>query len=68
MTRDGQPIKTIVSIAQKGGSGKSTITVHLAAYAHSQNIYSALCDLDPQGSAYDWNQVEISHLFDVEPY
>jgi len=49
-------MKTIAIIAQKGGSGKSTIAVHLAAYANSQNIRSAVIDLDPQGSAYDWNQ------------
>ena len=54
-------MKTIAIIAQKGGSGKSTIAVHLAAYAHSQNIYPALCDLDPQGSAYDWNQGRIEN-------
>jgi len=49
-------MKTLAILAQKGGSGKSTIAVHLAAYARAQNIRPALIDLDPQGSAYDWNQ------------
>ena len=49
-------MKTLAILAQKGGSGKSTIAVHLAAYARYQKIRPALIDLDPQGSAYDWNQ------------
>ena len=42
-------MKTLAILAQKGGSGKSTIAVHLAAYALAQNIRPALIDLDPQG-------------------
>ena len=49
-------MKTLAIIAQKGGSGKSTIAVHLAAYANSRKIRASLIDLDPQGSAYDWNE------------
>jgi len=49
-------MKTLAIIAQKGGSGKSTIAVHLAAYANSRKIHTTLIDLDPQGSTYDWNQ------------
>jgi|ERR1035441_5404505 chromosome partitioning protein len=49
-------MKTLAIIAQKGGSGKSTIAVHLAAYANFRKIRTTLIDLDPQGSTYDWNQ------------
>jgi len=48
-------MKTIVVANQKGGSGKSTITVHMAAAAerlgHGPVIIS---DTDPQGTAADW--------------
>jgi chromosome partitioning protein len=47
-------MKTIAIIAQKGGSGKTTIAVHMAVCAMRQKLHTALIDLDPQGSAYDW--------------
>ena len=48
-------MKTIVIANQKGGSGKSTLTVHLAAAAElSGDGPALLSDTDPQGSAGDW--------------
>jgi chromosome partitioning protein len=48
-------MKTIVIANQKGGSGKSTITVHLAAAAERAGDGPALIsDTDPQGTAADW--------------
>src|SRR5947209_1157374 len=41
-------------VSQKGGVGKSTIAVHLAAEAHAQGQRVLLLDLDPQGSAIEW--------------
>ena len=38
-------MKTLAIVAQKGGSGKSTIAVHLAAYANSRKLRPALIDL-----------------------
>lgn len=48
-------MKTIVVANQKGGSGKSTLTVHLAAAAEAaQEGPVIITDTDPQGSAGDW--------------
>lgn len=47
-------MKTIAIISQKGGSGKTTIAVHMAVCAIRQNLHTAIIDIDPQGSAYDW--------------
>lgn len=46
----------ICLLAQKGGSGKSTISVHLAAELAAQHphLNVAVCDCDPQASASTW--------------
>jgi len=49
-------MKTLAILAQKGGSGKTTIAVHMAVCAIRLNFHTALIDLDPQGSAHDWNE------------
>jgi chromosome partitioning protein len=48
-------MKTLAIVSQKGGCGKTTLAVHLAAYARQQRLHPAIVDLDPQGSAYKWN-------------
>lgn len=46
----------IISILnQKGGVGKTTIAIHLAAAAHLSGARTLLLDLDQQGSALDWS-------------
>lgn len=48
----------IVSVAgQKGGSGKSTIAIHLAAEWHRRGQRVLLVDADPQGTALTWGEV-----------
>jgi chromosome partitioning protein len=50
----GAFMKTLAIISQKGGSGKTTIAVHMAVCAIRQNFHTAIIDIDQQGSAYDW--------------
>jgi len=47
-------MKTVAIISGKGGSGKTTIAVHLAVCALQQRKSVALIDIDVQGSAMDW--------------
>lgn len=48
-------MKTIAIISQKGGSGKTTIAVHLAVCAERAGQVAAIIDLDPQASAFEWS-------------
>jgi chromosome partitioning protein len=46
----------VVTVAsRKGGSGKSTLTAHLAAYANKASRRCLLIDADPQGSLTLWH-------------
>jgi chromosome partitioning protein len=46
---------SIISIFnQKGSSGKTMLSVHLAVAAHQAGCKVAILDLDPQGSATSW--------------
>ena len=47
-------MKTIALVTQKGGTGKSTLAVHLAVAARRHGKIVALIDIDPQGSARLW--------------
>ena len=44
----------IVVANSKGGVGKSTIAVHLAAWLHEQGHKVTLADCDTQHSSSDW--------------
>ena len=45
----------IIAIAsRKGGAGKTTIAVHLAAAAEQSGLRTVILDLDPQASAAAW--------------
>ena len=47
-------MKSIMVINSKGGSGKTTIAVNLAAYCAQKGYETYLVDLDPQGSSTQW--------------
>ena len=47
-------MKTIAIVSQKGGSGKTTVAVHLAVCAERSGKTSAIIDLGPQASALEW--------------
>ena len=47
-------MKTLVILSQKGGTGKTTMAVHLAVEASRSGKTVALIDLDPQASAAKW--------------
>jgi chromosome partitioning protein len=47
-------MRTIAIISQKGGAGKTTLAVHLAACAAERGHRAAIVDLDPQASARKW--------------
>src|SRR4030081_758754 len=50
--RGDQPkMRTIAVIARKGGSGKTTVAVHLAIAAHLRGHRTLLADSDPQRSS-----------------
>jgi chromosome partitioning protein len=46
-------MKSLAIISQKGGAGKTTLAVHLAAAA-AEKLRVLIMDLDPQGSAMEW--------------
>lgn len=47
-------MKTVAVISQKGGSGKSTLSIHLATESARAGGKALLIDLDPQGNAVRW--------------
>src|SRR5215212_4595149 len=47
-------MKVLAVVSQKGGSGKTTLAVHLATCAHLTGLKVALIDLDPQATARRW--------------
>ena len=47
-------MRTVAIVSQKGGSGKTTIAVHLAVCAERAGKPTLILDLDPQGSALAW--------------
>lgn len=50
-------MKVITLLSRKGGSGKTTLSVHLSVFAALKGRGVVLVDLDPQGSACTWYEL-----------
>ena len=47
-------MRVVVFVTQKGGTGKSSLTVSLAVAAQEAGSKTYILDLDPQGTAKNW--------------
>lgn len=56
-------MKTLAIIARKGGTGKTTLAVHLAVAAQASGYVTLLADTDRQHSAVEWRRMRQ----DIEP-
>jgi chromosome partitioning protein len=60
-------MKTIAILSQKGGSGKTTLAIHLAVAAAEAGLAAMIADLDPQASASMWHKARAHPLPHVQP-
>jgi chromosome partitioning protein len=49
-------VRTVALLARKGGTGKTTLAVHLAVLAAESGRHVLIVDTDPQHSAGDWRR------------
>lgn len=49
-------MKIVTLLAQKGGTGKTTLSIHLAVLAAASNQKVFIADIDPQQSTTFWNE------------
>ena len=48
-------MNVVTFTSRKGGVGKSTLTAHIAAFAHLSGHSCLIVDADPQGSLTLWH-------------
>jgi chromosome partitioning protein len=60
-------MKTVAILSQKGGSGKTTLAIHLAVAALERDLTAMVADLDPQASASLWHKARAHPLPHVQP-
>jgi chromosome partitioning protein len=63
-------MRTIALINQKGGVGKTTVALHLAAAFWQHGHNTLILDLDPQASAAEWHDArstEMPHVESIQP-
>jgi chromosome partitioning protein len=59
-------MRTIALVNQKGGVGKTTLSLHLAAAFWQSGRHVLVLDLDPQASATEWHDARTAELPPVE--
>ncbi len=50
-------MRTLAVLSQKGGTGKTTVAVHLACAAQAAGKRTLIADMDPQRSAAEWRRI-----------
>ena len=63
-------MKTIALVAQKGGTGKTTLALSLAIAAERAGTTSVIIDLDPQATACNWGdrrEADTPVIVDAQP-
>ena len=56
----------IISLVnQKGGVGKTTVAINIAASLKRRNHRILFIDADPQGSATQWHSLEDNNVFEI---
>lgn len=63
----GDFMQTVAILSQKGGTGKTTLTLHLAVAAEKNGQTAAVIDLDPQASASGWSDARAGDTPAVVP-
>ncbi|MBF0786026.1 partition protein [Muribacter muris] len=58
-------MKVISVLSQKGGSGKSTISINIARCLQLKGYNVVLIDTDPQASAREWGAISSEEFFPV---
>lgn len=58
-------MKTLAILSRKGGTGKTTLAVHLSVAASLAGHTTVLIDLDPQASACKWSDIRQADAPDV---
>src|SRR3954449_13545837 len=63
-------MQTVALIAQKGGTGKTTLSLSLAVAAQNVGKQALIVDLDPQATACNWadrRQNAVPLVIDAQP-